>query len=342
MEAATYRLGNFRLQSGANLEDAFLAYETHGELAADKSNVILYPTWYSGNHEDIRAAIGPGRALDPDKYFMVVPDMFGNGHSSSPSNTGAPHDRMRFPVVTAYDNVIAQNRLLTEVFGIEEIQLVVGYSMSAQQAFHWGSLYPDRVAAIAPICGSAKTAPHNWLFLEGLKRALILDPEFRGGDYAEQPEEGLRAFTTVYASWAFSQTFYRKKLHLSWAGENVDSMEDFLDVWHTFFTPKNDANDLLAMLNTWQNADVSNHPRFKGDIQLALAAITCKAIVMAGRTDMYFPAEDNEIEVSLMPNAELRVIESIYGHAAGGPGFSTPEDDDFIDRALLELLNPST
>ena len=119
MQTASFSLGDFKLQSEEILTNAFLSYETHGDLNRDKSNVIIYPTWYSGNHEDIRAAIAPGRALDPDKYFIIVPDMFGNGHSSSPSNTEPPNDRGRFPTVTPYDNIIAQHKLVTENFDIE-------------------------------------------------------------------------------------------------------------------------------------------------------------------------------------------------------------------------------
>ena len=95
-----FKLGDYKLDSGVVLADAILGYETHGELNADKSNVILYPTWYTGRHMDNRAAIGEGRALDPTKYFIIVPDMFGNGLSSSPTNTPSPHDRGRFPLTT--------------------------------------------------------------------------------------------------------------------------------------------------------------------------------------------------------------------------------------------------
>ena len=102
-----FALGDFELQSGETLSDAFVAYETHGSLDAERSNAIVYPTWYAGTHETNRGAIGHGRALDPSEYFIIVPDQFSNGLSSSPSNTQAPHDRARFPLVTPYDNVIA-------------------------------------------------------------------------------------------------------------------------------------------------------------------------------------------------------------------------------------------
>lgn len=141
----------------------------------------------------------------------------------------------------------------------------------------------------------------------------------------------------MYASWALSQTGYREGVHLSLAGQSFDSMDDFLNFSHSLFS-RHDANNLLAMLASWQAADVSNHDKFAGDWAAVLSAIQCPAIVMPSKTDLYFPPEDNEIEVSMMPNAELRVIPSIYGHAAGFPGPSTPQDDEFIDDALRELL----
>lgn len=335
--AGIYHLGDFKLQSGAVLKDAFLSYEFHGELNSDRSNAILYPTWYAGNHETNRPAIGPGRALDPDKYCIIVPDMFCNGLSSSPSNTPAPHDRARFPLVTPYDNVVAQHRLCTEFFGIERFAMIVGFSMSAQQAFHWAVMYPDMVGSIAPICGSAKTSPHNWLFLEGVKLALQSDAAWANGDYAEQPEVGLRAFSTVYSGWAMSQSYYREGLYQHAAGTHFKTLREFLDFMTGFFGQM-DANDLLGMIATWQSADISNNPSFNGDFLAALKAVICPAIVMPCETDLYFPPEDNQLEVAQMPNAELRVIPSIYGHIAGLPGFAPPEDDAFIDEGLRDLL----
>ena len=96
-----------------------LAYKTFGTLSPAKDNAIVYPTWYSGQHTENEWLIGPGKALDPDKYFIIIPNMFGNGLSSSPSNTPAPWNGPRFPNVTAYDNVRVQHRLRDRDFGIE-------------------------------------------------------------------------------------------------------------------------------------------------------------------------------------------------------------------------------
>src|ERR1700682_1758396 len=176
-----YDLGDFRFQRGATVRSCKLAYKVFGKLNVDKNNVIVYPTWYSGQHYDNEWLIGSGMALDPDRYFIIIPNMFGNGLSSSPSNVGPPHDRGRFPGVTATDNVRMQRRLLTERLGIERIALVYGWSMGGQQAYHWAALFPDMVERIAVVCGSARTAPHNLVFLEGINYALIADTAWRVG-----------------------------------------------------------------------------------------------------------------------------------------------------------------
>jgi homoserine O-acetyltransferase len=330
-----FDLDDFTFQSGATLRGCKLAYKTFGTLSAAKDNVIVYPTWYSGQHTDNEWLVGTGKALDPDTHFIIIPDMFGNGLSSSPSNTPEPYNAARFPNVTAYDNVRAQHRLVTEKFGIERIKLVTGWSMGALQTFHWGAMYPDMVERIAPFCGSARCSRHNFVFLEGVKAALTADDAWRHGWYEKKPEKGLRAMARVYAGWGFSQAFYREELDLKTLG--FSSLEDFLVAfWEGFFLPK-DANNLLAMLWTWQYGDISANELYDGDYKAALGAIKAKAYVMPGRTDLYFPPEDSELEVTHMPNATLVPFESIWGHFAGGPGTSA-DDVAFLDGKLKELL----
>jgi homoserine O-acetyltransferase len=190
------------------------------------------------------------------------------------------------------------------------------------------------VERVLPSCGSAKTSVHNFVFLEGVKAALTADDAWNNGWYDQQPTKGLRAMARVYAGWGFSQAFYRETLYrkMSYA-----SLEDFLvGFWEGFFLVK-DANNLLAMLWTWQNGDISANPKFNGDFGKALGAIKAKSIVMPGKTDLYFPPEDNELEAQQMPSAECRPFPSIWGHFAGGPGLN-PDDVKFIDNALKELL----
>ncbi|MBC8242429.1 MAG: alpha/beta fold hydrolase, partial [Alphaproteobacteria bacterium] len=191
-EFKVFELGNLRLQCGMTLPKAQLTYQTYGSLAADKSNVVLYPTSYGAQHTDIEWLIGPGRILDSDKYFIVIPNMFGNGLSSSPSNIAEPYGMGRFPAFSHWDNVQAQRRLLAEVFGVERLALVYGWSMGAQQALHWGAIFPDQVAAICAVCGSARTTPHNKVFLEGVRATLTADAAWQNGGFFCPPRRGRR------------------------------------------------------------------------------------------------------------------------------------------------------
>jgi homoserine O-acetyltransferase len=327
-----FELGDVVLQSGITLRQANLAYQTYGTLNAAGDNAILIPTFYAAHHTDVEAMMAAGRAIDPARHFVVVPNMLGNGLSSSPSNTPPPFDRAAFPNVTVYDNVACQHRLARDHLGIDRIRLVVGYSMGAQQAFHWGALHSDMVDAIAPFCGSARTSPHNRLFLDGVRAALVADAAFADGFYETAPVKGLRAFSTVYAGWAFSQDFFRDEEYRKLGMNSVDDVVAFLEGYFG----QRDVNDLLAMLWTWWHADISANDRFNGDFTAALRAITARAIVMPSETDLYFRVRDNELEVAEMPNAELRPIPSIWGHAAGF-GVNGP-DNEFIDKALSELL----
>jgi homoserine O-acetyltransferase len=331
-----FSLGDVVLQSGSTLWQARLAYKTYGSLNDARDNVVLIPTFYAAHHTDVEAMFAPGRAIDPQKHFIVVANMFGNGLSSSPSNTPPPIDRAAFPRVTVYDNVVAQHRLVTQHLGIERLKLVAGFSMGAQQAFQWGALYPDMVRAIAPICGTARTSPHNVVFLEGVRAALTADAAFDDGWYDRPPVKGLIAFARVYAGWVYSQDFYREREYLKMG---LASIEDVLRFSEARYRSR-DANDLLAMLWTWQHADVSANSSLKGDLPAALAAIKARAIVMPSETDLYFRVRDNELEVRHMRNAELRPIPSIWGHAAGRG--TNPSDNRFIDAALNELLEGVT
>ncbi len=328
-----YSLGDVKLQSGAILPDARLAYKTYGNLNRDKSNVVLLPTFYTGSHLRNEGFFGPGRAIDPQRHFIVSINLIGNGFSSSPSNTPAPADKGNFPLVTLYDNISMQHQLLTEHFGIERVLLVTGWSMAGCQSFQWAAQYPDMVDNILPFCASAKTSPHNIVFLEGVKAALLADSSFNNGFYDRQPQAGLKAFGRVYAGWAFSQTFYREKLHRELGFETA---EDLLVDWELDHLNW-DANNLLAKLATWQAGDISANQTYKGDFQAALRAIKANTIVIACDNDLYFQPADNELEIKHIKNGDLRIYQSAWGHCVASPGNSTGFAD-YLDQAINELI----
>ncbi|MDF1709035.1 MAG: alpha/beta fold hydrolase [Paracoccaceae bacterium] len=333
-ETGVFEIPNLKLQRGMTLPRAKLVYKTYGRLAQDKSNVILYPTSYGAQHHDTEWLIGPGRVLDPDDWFIIIPNMFGNGLSSSPSTLEPPFGPERSPLFTHWDNVHAQRRLLAEVFGIEHLALIYGWSMGAQQALHWGAIFPDQVARICAVCGSARTSIHNRVFLEGVRATLTGDPAWTGTHFTAHPTRGLRAMGRVYAGWAMSQAFYREKLYET---VGFTSLEDFLvRSWEANFL-RRDAHDLLASLETWLASDISDNAIYNGDLERTLGAITARSIIMPSRTDLYFTPEDSALETAMMPHAEYRPIESIWGHRAGNPALN-PADEAVLRQAVSDLL----
>ena len=310
---------NVRLQRGGTLAEARIVYKTFGRLNARRDNVILYPTSYGAHHTDIEWLVSPEHALDPNRYFIVIPNMLTNGLSSSPSNTPD------FPEVTVYDNVMLQRQMMLELFGVDRIKMVYGWSMGAQQAYHWAALFGASVERIVVNCGSARTAPHNFVFLEGVRSTL---------EAARTAEEGLRAMGRIYAGWALSQTFYRREM---WRGLGFASLEDFLvRSWEANFV-RRDARDLMAQLWTWQNGDISANDLFRGDLEMALSSIKARVLLMPSATDLYFQTDDNRAELPHLKNAKLVEIPSVWGHRAGNP-LANPEDAAFIDAQVEALL----
>ena len=329
-----FELGEVALQSGVTLPDARLAFKAYGSLNASRDNVIVMPTFYTGTHVRNEGYLRALPALDPSRWFIVSIDMFGNGLSSSPSNTAPPFDGPRFPAVTLHDNVACQHRLLADRLGVKGVALVFGWSMAGCQAYEWGAQFPGQVEAILPFCASARTSPHNQVFLEGVKAALAADAAFAGGDYPAPPEAGLRAFGRVYAGWAYSQAFYRERLHRELGFE---TFEELLADWERDHLEW-DANDLLAKLRTWQLGDISANDRYRGDFERALGAIRARAILVPCTTDLYFPPEDNAIEAEHMPNAELRPYASPWGHCVASPGRAGSDFLRVLDGHVAELL----
>ena len=329
-----FELGDFQLQKGSVLPDAKLGYLTLGELSEARDNVVVSPTWFTATPADVAFWLtGPGRALDPTKYFIVIPNHFGAAVSSSPSNTPAPFERTRFPRVTTYDNVVAQQRLVVEHLGIERIRLVAGWSMGACQAYAWAALFPDMVEALGPINGSARTANFNKVFLRGNIRAIENDAAWDRGFYSPDrpPVDGVKAMAAIYAGWAFSEPFYRKELFRVFGARTTD---EFVEIFWDAFYVKNDANDLLAQFTTWFHNDLGDHPSFGGDFDAALGAISARTTIIQAETDRYFPPVDSDYEASKIPNARVQRIETDWGHMAP----FNPEDQVVIDGALRELL----
>jgi homoserine O-acetyltransferase len=306
-------------------------WKSYGTLSPQKDNVVLYPSSFAAQHTDMEWLIKPDGILDPTRWFVIIPNMLSNGLSSGAAET-ADYPKL----VTSWDNVHAQRRLLTEQFGIEKLHAVYGFSMGAQQAYHWAAIFPDDVARIIAVCGSARTAEHNKVFLSGLLRTLEAAPEHLGhGRFKEEPRLTMRAFSHIYAGWGLSQDFYREKLHLTALGA-PDLQTHIKNDWEASFGRRRAAN-CYAQLVTWYNGDISANPLYEGDLTRALNAIKARVLLMPGATDLYFRVPDNELEIKHLANAELLPIPSVWGHRAGNPA-RNPADTEFLKTAVRRWL----
>jgi homoserine O-acetyltransferase len=329
VRSGQFALGDVEVERGGTIRDASLSWQAHGTLNAARDNVVVYPCSYGATSDDLTWLIGPDGVLDPDRWLVVIPDMFSNGRSSS-----AADDEEFPPLVTMGDNVRAQHRLLTEELGVAGVACAYGFSMGAGQAYHWAALFPDLVRRAVVVCGSARTSLHNRVFLSGLLRVLEAAPEHLGqGRFSAEPRVALRAFAHVYAGWGLSQDFYRERLFETALG--APDLETFLRTdWEDSFAANRAAN-LYAQALTWQEADISAGTG--GDLATALRAITADVLLMPSETDLYFRVADSEAELAHLRHGRLTPIPSIWGHRAGNPR-TNPDDLTFVRRHVRDWL----
>jgi len=331
-------IANFKTESGVVLPQAHVIYGTYGHLNAAKDNVILLPSHYMADYHGYEWLIGPNHALDTSQLFLVATELFGNGHSSSPSNTPEPFHGPRFPVTTIRDNVEAVHRLFTEELHITHVRAIIGFSMGAQQAFQWAVSYPNFADRVVATAGTAKTYPHGFVRLESEITALTTDPAFQNGDYKEQPKKGVEAFALVWTAWLFSQEWWRKELWREGAKPGT-TFESALQEFRTNFIPGADANDLILQMRTWEKHDVGTTPGFSDDVAKALASIKVPFLYMPSETDLYFPVGDARYEAAFMHNVTLKAIPSLWGHTAGAG--ASPADEKFLNDEIAQFLSLS-
>ncbi len=333
-------LGGFDLEEGGHIPDLQMAYATYGELNAARDNAVLVPTWFSGTHATWEQVyIGPGRALDPGRWFIVVVNQIGNGLSTSPHTADGDIAMSGFPHVRIGDDVRAQQQLTAELFGIERWALVVGGSMGAQQTYEWAVRFPEQVLRAAPIAGTAQNTPHDFLFVRTLVDAITSDPGWNGGHYRSHTEvaDGLRRHADIWAVLGLSTEFWKTEYwrtielpDLTWS-----TFEEFQERFLRATFLAMDPNALLTMAWKWQRGDVARHTG--GDLAAALGRITARTFVMPIDEDMFFPVRDCAAEQALIAGSELRVLPSIAGHF-GLFGFEKTYLDE-LDRNLGELLD---
>jgi homoserine O-acetyltransferase/O-succinyltransferase len=327
-----YGEGDLKLESGEVIKDFFISYVTHGTLNADKSNAILMVTSISGNHHRLDFMIGAGKALDPDKYFIICTDAIGNGLTTSPSNSKT-QSRMQFPKYVIRDMVESQYRLVKEKFGIEHLLAVIGPSMGGMQTLQWGVSHPDFMDALIAMVPLAKTPGWTVAVLEASRKAIMNDVAWKEGNYDAPPEKGVRLWRDILNLLAartpdmYQAQFKNGMDALPWMKEQEDAaMKAF------------DANDWIYQTLAYERHDVGTSPGFNGDTAKALASIKAKTLILTGTKDLLNPEfEPTEMSRNI-PNVKLETISpgTVTGHASAG-GFNAA-DVDFLNREVRGFL----
>lgn len=329
-----FDLGDFTFTCGATVPQTRLAYRTFGTLNAAKDNAILFPTFLAAPPEALDVWIGEGRPLDPAEHFIILPGHFGLSPSTSPENTEPPFERGAFPAVKIADDVIAQHRLVTEQFGIEELELILGWSVGSLQIWEWAVRFAPMVKRLASIAGTPIPRPWTQLWLRyAVEEQITSDPAYNGGFYRDiaQMQAGLRRVGHATAITAPTTGFYREGEEL-WRPLGFASNDDVVSRLFEGLFIGQDPNGVVAQARKARAAD----PAQGGDLAAALGTITAKTLVAGFTGDFLFPPEEGRRAAEHVPGALFREIPSSYGHLAT---FGLSEQDvKAVDGLLRDLL----
>lgn len=325
------------LESGGVLPGVRIAYETWGRLAPDRSNAVLVlhaltgdshvagpagpghptPGWWDG-------LVGPGRALDPDRWFVVAPNVIGGCQGTTGPASRAPDGRpwgSRFPLVTIRDTVAAEV-FLADALGIERWALVVGGSMGGMRALEWAVCEPDRVERLFLLACPAATSADQIGWAAPQLAAIRSDVGWRGGDYYDAPPGG-GPHVGLGIARRIAHLSYRSPEELEmrfgrrpqdgedpWRGGRY-AVESYLDHHAEKLVRRFDAGSYVRLTEMMNAHDVG---RGRGGIEAALARVTARTLVAGISSDRLYPVSQQAELAAGIPGAKLEVIDSPYGH----------------------------
>ncbi|MGO1834317.1 MAG: homoserine O-acetyltransferase MetX [Actinomycetaceae bacterium] len=350
------RIGSVRLEVGGRLPGVSIAYETFGTLNADRSNAVLVlhaltgdthvtsvtdpdpagPGWWNG-------IVGPGRAIDTDTYFVVVPNVLGGCQGTTGPGTLSPGGTpwgARFPVLTVRDQVAAEVRL-ADALGISSFALVVGGSVGGQRAIEWVVSAPERVDRVAVIASNAQTTADQIAWAHPQLAAIELDPGWLGGDYydapaGEGPHRGLAiarqiAHTTYRTAFELDQRFGRIA---QGAEEPLDggrfAVQSYLDHHGGKLAARFDAGSYVALTRTMLTHDIG---RDRGGVEAALESVRAHTLALAVSSDrLFLPEQSERIADGVSGPSDFVLVDTPYGH----DGFLIESDQ--VGAAIEDLL----
>lgn len=311
-------LGQFTLESGSVIDDVRVSYVTHGTLNDARDNVILALHGIAQDHHALDFLIGPGKALDPERYFIVATDFLGNATlrddlTTGPTNSGL---RMQFPRFNIADSMNLDYRFMTEYLGIDHIRMVIGDSTGAIKALQLGARYPDFMDAIVPLAGAPVFTGWGKATMRNVMDIMRVSSGWQGGNYDENP----RAVVMTAA-----MTFTLGLLSLEWFDSNLTTEQAYHD-WHkqwrriwTFFLPL-DARDLYYLFAAHQNFD----------LRPELGNIKARTLFINTENDMFYPHAAAAEAAEVMADARLLTLNTPLGHIGVCCGW---------DEAVVEAID---
>ena len=348
--------GPLRLDAGGVLPGVRIAYETWGELNADASNAVLVLHALTGDSHVAgpagpghptpgwwEAALGPGSALDPARWFVVVPNIVGGCQGSTGPGSSAPDGRpwgSRFPLITARDTVAAEVAL-ADALGVQRWALVVGGSMGGMRALEWAATQPSRVERLCLLACPAATSAEQIAWAAPQLAAIRTDPGWRGGDYHDAPP-GHGPHVGLGNARRIAHLSYRSALELGtrfgrapqegedpWSGGRY-AVESYLDHHAAKLVRRFDAASYVRLTELMNAHDVG---RGRGGVAAGLARVTARTVVAGVSSDRLYPLAQQEELAAGIPGADgVRVIDSPYGH----DGFLI--EAPVVDAMIGELL----
>jgi homoserine O-acetyltransferase len=323
---AVHVIPEFAFEGGDKLAEMKVGYATYGRLNDAKSNALLVTHGASGLRTSNAPLIGPGKAYDTDKYFVITVDAIGGGNSSQPKDGLGP----KFPKYTIRDMVRAQHDLLTKGLGITHVLAIGGPSMGAAQGLEWGIHYPEFMDGLLLIVPASRSDRHVRAIFDAVEAAMKLDPKYQDGNYTTPPREGIIVGGMIYFPWLYSDE------HLNTIADEtawVKTSRAFGTAWADTW----DANSLASRYHAASRFDPSTP--FGGDLGKALAQVKARTLIMPSMTDRTLPTYLARELYRGIKNATYVEIPSYLGHLAGGPANETSAEYVFVSAQIKKFLS---
>ena len=322
-ELKRFDFGDLELQSGQILEDGFLTYSTHGTLNTRRDNAILVLPSLMADHTRHDFLIGPGKAFDPERHFIITTNTLGNGRAISPSNS-ARQPGAAFPRFTIVDMVRAQHRLARDVFGIDQFLAVAGLSMGGMQTLQWAVAFPTAMKAIVPIITQARATPWVSAYWHAMRKPIL--ESSTEDDRRDALCRSLYHFLLMTRHWIWYQGAFENDIQELYRWMDAEARR-IASLWHPF--------DFISQTYAEDDYDLT-HSVGVSSVEEALSLIEARVLLMPSATDILHPASELHFALPHLKNARLVEIPSSCGHLGGG-GLD-PQDAAFMNREIASFL----